>query len=178
MVEAYLGEVRIFAGDYAPEGWLPCNGQLLSINDYATLYGLIGTKWGGDGITTFALPDLRGRLPIGQGNGTGLTARALGQTGGTETVTLTQAQMPAHNHLVNASPSAATEVTPGPGVSFAATTAPAANYLSTLPSPPIEHVLSVNTIGFAGGNTPHGNVMQSFVVNFIICIQGLYPSRL
>ncbi|MDQ6777385.1 MAG: tail fiber protein, partial [Actinomycetota bacterium] len=103
MSEPFLGEVRTFGFNFAPRGWAFCNGQLLPISQNTALFSLLGTQYGGDGIQTFALPDLRGRVGIHQGSGPGLSPYAIGQTGGTETVTLTSNEMPAHNHSVNAS---------------------------------------------------------------------------
>jgi microcystin-dependent protein len=183
MVDAYTGEIRLFAGGYAPEGWLACNGALLSIQTYAPLYSLIGTIYGGDGQTTFALPDLRGRVPIGQGQGPGLTPRTIGGQSGSETVTLTLAQLPSHNHTVNATSAAASTQTPGPTVNLAATTAPAAFYLTKLPSPEKPALLNDATVGKVGGisgsaNTnPHENMMMTFALTYIICTNGLFPTR-
>src|ERR1700758_3405683 len=101
MAQPYVGEIRMFAGNFAPAGWMFCEGQLLPISENETLFQLIGTTYGGDGETTFALPDLRGRVPIHMGQGSGLTPRTIGDAGGAETVTLTVAQMPVHHHIVN-----------------------------------------------------------------------------
>ena len=114
MSDPYVGEIRMFGGNFAPDGWMNCEGQLLPIAENETLFQLIGTMYGGDGQTTFGLPDLRGRVPLHAGAGTGLTPRTLAQLGGAETVTLSTAQMPAHNHAVLASSNAAsTNATPG-----------------------------------------------------------------
>ncbi len=118
-MDPYLGEIRMFAGNYAPQDWVLCNGALLSISQYQALYALLGTAWGGDGISTFGAPDLRGRLPVGQGTGQGLTPRRVAQTGGTETVTLNATMIPAHNHAFNATSGDATAIAPGPALMFA-----------------------------------------------------------
>jgi microcystin-dependent protein len=181
-MESYIGEIRMFAGDYAPQGWLPCDGSLQSISAYQTLYSLIGTTYGGNGTTTFGLPDLRGRIPVGQGQGQALSPRTIGQMSGTETVALAVSELPSHSHIVNGTASPATTVTPGNTVTLAAATAPAANYLVSLPSPRVERVLDNHTIGNTGGNAtgganPHDNVMPSFAVTFIICTNGIYPQK-
>lgn len=111
MADCFLGEIRIFAGDYAPEGWLLCQGQSLSVSEYQALYSVIGNTYGGDSVK-FNLPNLMGRVPIGQGTGTGLTARTLGQSDGFATVTLTDATMPSHNHTFNVTTATATTVDP------------------------------------------------------------------
>jgi len=111
-MDNYLGEVRIFAGNYAPEGWQFCNGQSLSVSEYQALYSLIGTTYGGDGVNTFALPDLRGRVPVGVGSGPGLTPRVLGQSGGSEEVALVESQIPAHGHNLTVNTSEASTATP------------------------------------------------------------------
>ncbi|WP_202760110.1 phage tail protein, partial [Delftia acidovorans] len=108
MSEAFIGEIRLFAGNYAPEGWAPCDGRLLSINDNSALFTLLGTTYGGNGVTQFALPDLRGRLPIGQGQTLGGTNRILGQQIGTENVTLNVNQIPQHSHAFSAAAAAST----------------------------------------------------------------------
>ncbi len=172
MSEAYVGEIRMFAGNYAPEGWLPCDGSAQSINTYQALYSLLGTTYGGDGVNNFKLPDLRGRLPIGMGQGTGLTARPLGQQTGTETVTLTVAQTPAHSHgfAAGGTASAASPqgLVPGTtsGFNLYATSATAGAWLAPGSVTPSD-----------GGAQPHNNVMPSLAISFIICTQGYYPSQ-
>ena len=181
-MDAYLGEIRMFAGDFAPQGWLSCDGSLQSISTYQALFSLIGTTYGGDGTRTFALPDLRGRIPVGQGQGPGLSQRVIGGNGGVETVALGLSETLSHTHGVSVTTVEATTVTPGPTVNLAATTAPAANYLVTLPSPTVPRVLDDSTVGVSGGDpsgvtVPHGNFMPSFAVTFIICMAGLFPVR-
>lgn len=116
MSDPFVGEIRMFAGDYAPEGWALCNGQLLSVSQYQTLFALLGTTYGGDGSSTFALPDMRGRLPVHFGQGTGLTPRTLGASGGSETVALSTAQMPSHGHTMQASADPASTTDPSGNV--------------------------------------------------------------
>jgi Microcystin-dependent protein len=180
-MEYYLGEIRMFAGTFAPINWHLCDGTVLSITEYSALYSLIGAAWGGNGTTTFALPDLRGRIPIGQGTGTGLTPRTLGQMSGAETVTLTDVTMlPGHNHLIAAAASQADMAAPSNVVNLAKPPAPAANYLppSKLPNPVQNRDMAASAVETVGGVLSHNNVMPSFAVNFIICTDGgLYPVR-
>jgi microcystin-dependent protein len=179
MCDSYLGEIRIFAGNYAPKDWRICNGLVLNISEYQTLFALIGTKFGGDGRTTFALPDLRGRLPIGQGAGTALTPRTLGQTGGSDNVTPGVTQLPSHSHQLNASAVAATTNIPGPTVFLAATPAKPGDKLYILPGQTgtTSGTISDKTITNSGGSQPHNNLMPCMGLNFIISMKGLFPTR-
>ncbi len=173
-----LGEIRIFAGNYAPIDWALCDGSSVRISDNQQLFALLGTTWGGDGTTSFKLPDLRGRVPIGQGQGTGLTKRVLAQTGGTEAVTLTTATLPNHTHSLNASTDDATTNVPGSSVVPAKPTAatPVALYAETSAvKTPLE--LSAQTIQTTGHSQPHENRMPGLAMCFIICTNGLYPTR-
>lgn len=170
MSDAFIGEIRMFAGNYAPEGWLPCDGRQLGISGNEVLFSLLGTTYGGDGQTKFNLPDLRGRLAIGMGQGTGLSARPLGQQTGTETVTLTVAQTPAHSHNFKAGGSASAPnpqgLVPGSVNDF--------NLYGTTPNA----WLAVDSVTPSGGNAQaHNNVMPSLAISFIICTQGIYPSQ-
>ncbi len=169
-MESFVGEIRIFAGNFAPTGWALCNGSLLSIAENDLLFALIGTTYGGDGQTTFALPDLRGRIPVhmGQNPSTGTTYN-LGQKAGTETVTLTANQLPAHTHLAQAVEADGTATTPEAGV-----WAEGADIYTT-DSPNTSMASSL--VASEGGNQPHDNVMPFQVVNFIISLYGLYPSQ-
>ncbi len=165
MAQPYVGEVRMFAGNFAPAGWMFCEGQLLPISENETLFNLIGTTYGGDGQSTFALPDLRGRLPIHQGNGF-----ILAETGGAEEITLTTSQIPAHSHPVIAST--------GAGVSNVLVT----NILGSSPSVDIyynalpDSVMNAASITPVGGSQPHTNFQPYLCVDFIISLFGLYPS--
>ena len=170
MSTTFVGEIRMFGGNFAPQGWAFCNGQLLSIGDNDILFNLIGTTYGGDGQNTFALPDLRGRVPIHQGNGAGLQSRPMGTTGGSETVTLTLAQMPAHAHSLNASPTAASAAA-GPGGVLAASTTQI--YGAGTPATPMDGA----EVTPVGGNQPHQNMAPFQAVNFIISLYGIYPSQ-
>ncbi|WP_404380368.1 phage tail protein [Caenispirillum salinarum] len=176
MSEAYIGEVRLFAGNYAPEGWALCNGQLLSISTNTALYSLLGTNFGGDGVTTFALPDYRGRMNIhpGQINGNQGTNYSLGQKGGLEDVTVTTNQYPAHTHQVS-----------GHAAADAAANSPQNAYPGTVPSngAPIYKqgattvALNAETVNYSnGGNQSHENMQPSLAVSYIISLKGVYPS--
>ena len=170
MSEPFLGEIRAVGFNFAPVGWAMCNGQLLSIAQNTALFSLLGTTYGGNGTTTFALPDLRGRVGIHQGQGPGLSPYVIGQVAGTETVTLIAQQMPQHNHVVNASGAAGTATRPTTAV-LAKTTAPAYAPASD------GTVMAANMIGTAGGNQPHSNIQPYLAVNFIIALEGIFPSR-
>ena len=166
MAQPYVGEIRMFAGNFAPAGWMFCDGQLLSISENETLFQLIGTTYGGDGQNTFALPDMRGRIPIHQGNGF-----ILAETGGAEQITLTAQQIPAHSHPLLASESPATQNTPGAAVLFAESATVDA-YVSSGPFVAISPI----TIGPAGGSQPHSNFQPYLCVNHIISLFGIFPS--
>ncbi|MES2441061.1 MAG: tail fiber protein [Verrucomicrobiota bacterium] len=166
MAQPYVGEVRMFGGNFAPAGWMFCEGQLLPISENETLFQLIGTTYGGDGQSTFALPDLRGRIPIHQGN-----SFVLAETGGAEEITLTTAQIPVHTHALLASGG------PGSAASPAGTVVAEAPGISVL----IEDVTGVNmnaaAISPTGGSQPHTNFQPYLCVNFIISLFGIFPSQ-
>ena len=175
MSQPYVGEIRMFGGNFAPEGWALCNGQLMSIAENTTLFQLIGTTYGGDGQNTFALPDLQGRFPVHQGNGLGLSA-VIGQKAGTETVTLTVSQIPAHNHSANCAAGGGTTASP---VGAYWSTDPEGNtaaYYET-PDSQMAHTEAGGAIGNTGGGVPHDNMQPFQVVNFIIALFGIFPSQ-
>jgi microcystin-dependent protein len=174
MSDPFLGEVRMFAGNFAPAGWKFCDGSLLPINQYDALFSLIGTTYGGDGQSTFALPDLRGRLPVGQGTGPGLSPRTIGEQYGTETVTLLSQQMPSHSHTFIATAGAA--AAPNPQNALFANTGGDNMYVPS-PVSPQPKAMSQQTVMNAGGSQPHNNIMRSVGMNYIICLEGIYPSR-
>jgi len=174
MSDSYFGEIRLFAGTYAPENWLFCDGSLLPIAGNEPLFALIGTTYGGDGVKDFALPDLRGRLPVGQGQGPGLSNRVLGQQDGAASVTLSVAQIPPHNHMLKASPLKATQNTPAQYL-FLGTAVPDQVLYFQAQYEGNEVILSQQTIGNTGNNEPHDNLMPSMAINFIICKVGFYP---
>lgn len=168
MGQPYVGEIRMFGGNFAPAGWMFCDGSILPISENETLFNLIGTTYGGDGQETFALPDLRGRIPIHAGQSPGTGNYVIGETGGVEAVTLTSAQMPNHTHPVGAAQSA-TGSTPV-GALPAAVTAGARYYAGAGATVPM-----VNT-SLAGGSQPHDNLAPYLCVSFIISLFGIYPS--
>lgn len=166
MAQPFVGELRLFAGNFAPAGWMFCDGQLLPISENETLFQLIGTTYGGDGETTFALPDLRGRVPVHQGN-----AYTLAQTGGAETVTLTPPQMPAHSHPLLASAAAATHS--APGNALLAATGTVNSYGS---GPPNQAMTAGALTTQAGSSQPHDNMAPYLAVSYIISLFGIFPS--
>jgi microcystin-dependent protein len=170
--EPFIAEIRIFAGNFAPRGWAFCNGQLLPIAQNTALFSLIGTTYGGDGRTTTGLPNLQGRAPMHPGRGPGLTDRRLGQRGGVETVTLSEAQMANHSHQMTASPNPGEQPGPGSGNALArAVGATAYTAASNLVS------LNAATMPQTGGGQAHNNLQPYLTLNFIIALTGLYPSR-
>lgn len=165
MAEPYVGEIRVFGGNFAPEGWALCDGRTLAISTNEALYALIGTSYGGDGQSTFALPDLRGRVPIHTGPG-----YTLGQVGGTETVTLTSQNLPVHSHTPSASAANATSADPTGRVW--ATNNDYRCYSNATPNTSF----APSAIGSAGGSEPHDNMMPFLTVSYIIALEGVYPN--
>jgi microcystin-dependent protein len=172
MAEAFIGEIRMFGGNFAPMDWAFCNGQLLSIAQNTVLFSLLGTTYGGDGKTTFALPNLQGATPMHQGAGPGLTPRTLGETGGAESVTLTEPQLPNHAHVANASSSPGTLGDPTNAIWGAGGRGTPAVY-STVGDTP----MSIQSLTPAGGSQPHNNRQPYQAVSFIIALQGIFPPR-
>ena len=168
MAQPYVGEIRMFGGNFAPAGWMFCEGQLLPISENEVLFQLIGTTYGGDGESTFALPDLRGRLPVHQGSG-----MSVGEMGGVEEVTLTLQQIPAHTHPLLGSGGTATTNDPGNNV-FATSTGSTIFPYGT-DQPPT--TLNPSTIGPVGGSQPHTNFQPYLCVDFIISLFGIFPSQ-
>ena len=171
MSEPFVGEIRTFAGNFAPVGWAFCYGQLIPISQNTALFSLLGTTYGGDGRTNFALPDLRGRAPMHAGSGPGLTPRSLGESGGAETVTVTPAQAPAHSHAFRASSGGANSADPSGNV--LANAGAKALYAAGAADTP----MSAGAVAPAGGEQPHNNLMPYLAVSFIIALQGIFPSR-
>lgn len=168
MAQPYVGEIRMFAGNFAPAGWQFCDGTLLPISENETLFQLIGTTYGGDGQSTFALPDLRGRIPIHQGNGF-----ILAETGGAEEITLTVNQIPSHSHALLASSNLATGTAPGAAVLPARpTVATVSPYGSDAP----RISMSPTAVSSVGGSQPHSNMQPYLCVNFIVSLFGIFPS--
>ena len=173
MADPFIGEIRLFGFPRVPDGWFACNGQSVSIAQFETLYAVIGTTYGGDGVNTFNLPDLRGRVPIGQGQGTRLPNYTLGQPGGEENHTLIEAEMPTHSHALMSSTVTATDVTPGPTLHLA--TASAGELYA-----PIANAGTYSTmapcVATSGNSLGHNNMMPSVVANYCICYAGVFPS--
>ena len=168
MAQPYVGEIRMFAGNFAPAGWMFCEGQLLPISEYETLFNLIGTTYGGDGQSTFALPDLRGRIPLHQGNGF-----ILAETGGAEEITLTVSQIPAHTHPLLATTDVTSVATPQGNVPGGINTPNINAYGSDEP------LLAINaaSVSSVGGSQPHTNFQPYLCVDFIISLFGIFPSQ-
>lgn len=174
MSEPFIAEIRIFAGNFAPRSWAFCDGQLLPISNNTALFSLIGTTYGGDGRTTTALPNLEGRAPMHPGRGPGLTSRRLGQKIGVETITLSEAQIPSHSHTVRANSASGT--TSNPTTSAAIARAGADRLYSTDTTTNLVD-MSDQSLSATGGSQSHENMQPYLVLNFIIALQGLYPSR-
>lgn len=176
MADQFVGEIRIVGFNFAPTGWALCNGQLMPISQNTALFSLLGTTYGGDGKTTFALPNLQGMAPLQAGQGPGLSLYDLGQSGGESSVTLLTSEMPIHNHVVSArsgsgdvdNPSAATWCSAHVGKT------PLNMYSATVGSGPVMNAVA---IGPAGGNLPHNNMPPYLTINFIIALQGIFPPR-
>lgn len=171
MGQPYVGEIRMFAGTFAPVGWLMCDGSLQPISEYDTLFNLIGTTYGGDGQSTFGLPDLRGRVPVHQGQGGGLSVRVIGEMAGTESVTLTTQQIPSHQHALMAATTVGSKASPDGSV--------------VAQSPQIKLYIedsddanmAPKAVGLTGGNQPHDNLMPYICINYIISLFGIFPSQ-
>jgi microcystin-dependent protein len=174
MSDQFVGEIRIFAGNFAPTGWAFCSGQILPISQNTALFSLLGTYYGGDGKSTFALPDLQGSVPMHQGQGGGLSQRFLGEASGTELVTLLGREMPRHAHAMMASPDAADHVAPGSTYSLAVSN-PGTIYQDDTGDNLVN--LAWQTVHIVGGGLPHNNDQPYLVLNFIIALQGIYPPR-
>ncbi len=170
MSEPFIGEIRMFAGNFAPQGWAFCDGQLLAVNQNDALFSLFGTIYGGDGETTFGLPDLRGRIPIHAGSGPGLTPRQLGARGGAENVTVTEQQLPNHTHQPRATEN--TDVTTEPTGRVVGQ--PAKNIYRSPPDNGLD--TSTDSIVPVGGSNQHTNIQPFLCVHFIVALFGIYPS--
>jgi microcystin-dependent protein len=164
-MDAYMGEIRTFAGNFAPVGWLPCDGRLLPISEYDVLYALLGTTYGGDGVSTFALPDLQGRAPMHREQG----SYPMGMKAGDETVTLTLPQLPVHTHAAAATNMVGTANTPTDGL----WASPGPNVYSAS----TDGTMNAAAVQAQGGNQPHDNMMPFLAVTFIINVQGLFPQQ-
>ena len=170
MSSPFIGEIRMFGGNFAPAGWAFCDGSLIPISENDALFNLIGTTYGGDGQTTFALPDLRSRVPVHMGTGPSLSPRLIGETGGVETVMLNTQQIPAHTHAPVGSSAAANRADPAGG--FWATWADA-QFSDQAPNAPV----SAGAIPTVGGGQPHDNMLPFLTINFILSLFGIFPSQ-
>lgn len=184
MSEAFIGEIRLFAGDYAPQNWALCDGSVLSINDNQVLFVLLGTTYGGDGVNTFALPDLRGRVPISTGNGTGLTPRTLGQAVGSALTYIAPQNMPSHSHSFYASSQLADNASPidaqAPASRTVGVFTPQAATKGLYSNGGTKPNVTLNSATLSvqpGGGAPHGNLMGSIAINYIIALAGIFPSQ-
>jgi microcystin-dependent protein len=185
MSEPFLGQIILVGFNFAPVGLAFCNGRLLIISQNTALFSLLGTTFGGDGVSNFALPDLRGRAAVGFGNGAGLTPYILGEITGTETVTLTASQMPAHSHLVGANAANATVALPS-GADLAQSVDPAGRgtpintySTNTYSTPPMTKPVTLDpaSVQQSGGSQSHSNIQPVLACNYIIALQGIFPSR-
>lgn len=172
MSEPFIAQITMFGGNFAPRGWAFCQGQILSIAQNTALFSLLGTTFGGNGQTTFALPDLRGRVPLGPGQGPGLPSFDLGEVAGEPTHTLIVTEMPAHNHTTRASNVAGNSTSPS-GNNLAVSSTRDAVYTSTAPNAS----MAAGNVGATGGSQPHNNMQPYLGISFIIALEGIYPSR-
>lgn len=172
MADPFIGEIKLVPYNFAPRGWAFCDGTLLSIAQNTALFSLLGTMYGGNGQTTFALPDLRGRAALGVGQGPGLSPYSQGQEAGLEAVTLIPSEMPIHTHPFNVSSSPGTVATPTDG--FPAT---AAGNIGNAYADTANATMPANAVGGAGGSLPHVNQQPYLTLNYIIALQGVFPSR-
>ena len=171
MSDPFVAEIRIFAGNFAPKGWALCDGQLFPISQNTALFSLLGTTYGGDGKSTFALPDLQGSAPMQAGQGPGLSLRDLGETGGEQNVTLLQTEMPSHSHSLNGTNQLQTLPDPQDH------TLARANANAYVTSPASFVQMNPSAIGIAGGSLPHNNMPPILTLTFIIALQGVFPAR-
>ena len=171
MGQPYVGEIRMFAGNFPPNGWMFCQGQTLPISENEVLFQLIGTTYGGDGQTTFALPDLRGRLPLHRGTGAGLSSYTLGERAGVETVTLSVPQMPPHQHSLNVARDGTRTNLPGGNMLGSGE----ADVYTHDTGNPVQ--MASQQVTSVGGNQPHPNMHPFLCINFVIALYGVFPSR-
>ena len=173
-MDPFVAEIRVFPFNFAPKGWAFCDGQILPLSQNTALFSLLGTTYGGDGKSNFALPDLQGNAPMHPGQGPGLSLHDLGETGGSETVTLLQSEMPSHSHGVTAFAGAGNRLTPA-GNSLARESG-ATSYVPSNPTPALVN-MSNNAVSVQGGGLPHNNMQPYLTLNFCIALQGVYPPR-
>ncbi|MGB0697598.1 MAG: phage tail protein [Rhodospirillaceae bacterium] len=171
MTTPYMGEIRMFGGNFAPHNWGFCSGAIVAVSDYHALFSLIGAQYGGNGISNFGLPDLRGRIPLHHGDGPGLTPRIVGQMLGYETISLTSNQMPAHTHYL------AVSANPPSDTTCAGNTLGKGRFYEDPPGAAAAGPMLTGTIGDEGDGDAHQNMMPSLAINFILALNGAYPSR-
>lgn len=176
-MDAYVGEIRMFCGTFAPVNWAFCEGQILPITRNTALFSILGTMYGGDGKSTFALPDLRGSVPINQGQGPGLTQRFVGEMGGSPQVTLGTENMPAHNHLAMGSSAKGTARSPANAIWSQYSTGIRPPEPTDLYAPTADVTMAPDVLATAGQGTPHNNMQPYLAVRFIICMNGIFPPR-
>ena len=176
-MDSYIGEIRLFGGNFEPRDWAFCRGQLLSIAQHSALFTILGTRYGGDGKTTFGLPNLSARVPIGAGAGPGLTSRAVGATGGSAAVTLSESQTPSHTHRARGVAANGTSQSPAGGLwaQFERTRPVVKADVYGDSAPDVQ--MAAQALGPAGNNQPHNNMQPYLALNFIICLNGEYPAR-
>jgi microcystin-dependent protein len=174
MADPFVAEIRIFPFNFAPRGWAFCNGQLMPISQNTALFSLLGTTYGGDGKSTFALPNIQGRAPMHPGQGPGLSLHDLGETGGSDTVTLQQSEMPAHNHAMGAQTAPLGAVAAPAGATLGR---PATGGLYVTGANPALVTMSPSVLAAAGGGLPHNNLQPYLTLNFCIAQQGVFPAR-
>jgi microcystin-dependent protein len=174
MANPFVAEIRIFPFNFPPKGWAFCDGQILPLSQNTALFSLLGTTYGGDGKSNFALPNMQGNAPMHPGQGPGLSLHDLGETGGSDTVTLLESEIPAHGHSLMATPIPAIDFTPNPSVGFGKSAGIAA--YCTVSNTNLTQ-MSDNTIAPAGGDQPHNSLMPYLTLNFCIALQGVYPPR-
>ena len=177
MSQHFIGDVALFGGNFPPLGWAFCQGQLLDISQYTPLFALIGTTYGGDGVTTFALPNLQGRFPIHQGQGGGLSNYVIGEMAGASSVALTSAQIPAHTHQVFASSAVATTNDPTGNVPAKPVQVGGSNTVNAFAVPGATVPMSAGAISPTGASLPHDNMQPYLGMNYIIALQGIFPSQ-
>jgi len=169
MSDPFIGEIKPVAFNFPPRGWAFCEGQLLPINQNQALFSLLGTTYGGNGQTTFALPDLRGRVPIGSGTGPGLSPKNLGERAGAESITLLQTEIPAHTHTVRCAGAATTQAAAG--------NVPAVHQSHNIYAPTGAETFAADAVGITGGSQPHDNMAPYLTIGYAIALQGIFPSR-
>lgn len=173
MADPFVAEIRIFPFNFAPKGWAWCDGQILPLSQNTALFSLLGTTYGGDGRSNFALPNLQGSAPMHPGQGPGLSLHDLGESGGSDAVTLLESELPFHQHRLRASLDPGDLFAPGPSASLASSTGAAAYHQST--ASPVQ--MAPQALAAAGGNQPHNNLMPYLTLYFAIALQGVFPPR-